>query len=176
MTYLGIVVGGVAGFLYWKFIGCASGTCPITSNKFISIAYGALLGSLLFSSIAGSATRKSFFGNLFSKDSASSYLNISPEEMMNLTSDTNYIVIDVRTPEEWRSGYIPETKYFIDYNSQDFNDKVLKLDTAGKYIIYCRSGNRSARACKTMHNLGFRHLYNLSGGIIKWNGDLKKDK
>ena len=53
MSYIGIITGGVAGFLYWKFIGCASGSCPITSNKYISVFYGALLGSLLLSTITG---------------------------------------------------------------------------------------------------------------------------
>ena len=41
------VLGGVAGFLYYKFIGCASGGCPITSNPFSSTLYGLLLGFVL---------------------------------------------------------------------------------------------------------------------------------
>lgn len=45
---IGMVVGAVAGYAYYFFIGCASGTCPITSNPFISVVYGALLGFLLF--------------------------------------------------------------------------------------------------------------------------------
>lgn len=45
---IGMVVGAVAGYAYYFFIGCASGTCPITSNPFISVIYGALLGFLLF--------------------------------------------------------------------------------------------------------------------------------
>lgn len=45
----GIVLGTVGGFLYWKFIGCNTGTCPITSNPFISSAYGAVMGGLIFS-------------------------------------------------------------------------------------------------------------------------------
>jgi len=44
----GIPVGGIAGFLYYHFVGCASGTCPITSNPYITVIYGALLGYLLF--------------------------------------------------------------------------------------------------------------------------------
>ena len=43
----GILVGAVGGYLYYHFVGCASGTCPITSNPYVSIAYGALLGYLL---------------------------------------------------------------------------------------------------------------------------------
>lgn len=47
----GIAVGAVAGFLYWKYVGCASGTCMITSRPVNSTAYGALMGYLLFSLI-----------------------------------------------------------------------------------------------------------------------------
>ena len=44
---IGIALGAVAGFLYWRFIGCTSGTCPITSKWYNSAAYGALIGILL---------------------------------------------------------------------------------------------------------------------------------
>lgn len=45
----GVVVGGVGGFLYWKLVGCDSGTCAITSNPGSSTLYGAMMGGLLFS-------------------------------------------------------------------------------------------------------------------------------
>lgn len=45
----GILVGAIAGFLYWKLVGCNSGTCMITSKWPNSTAYGALMGGLLFS-------------------------------------------------------------------------------------------------------------------------------
>lgn len=44
---IGIVVGGVAGFVYYRLVGCASGTCPITSNPYISVLYGSLMGYLV---------------------------------------------------------------------------------------------------------------------------------
>lgn len=44
---IGIALGALAGFLYWRFIGCTSGTCPITSRWYNSTAYGALIGVLL---------------------------------------------------------------------------------------------------------------------------------
>jgi xanthine/uracil permease len=48
LKIIGILVGSVAGFLYYHFIGCSSGTCPITSNPYMTVVYGALLGYLLF--------------------------------------------------------------------------------------------------------------------------------
>ena len=47
---IGIIVGGGLGFAYYKFVGCPSGTCPLTSNPVISTIYGAVLGVLLATS------------------------------------------------------------------------------------------------------------------------------
>lgn len=44
----GALVGALAGYLYWKFIGCASGTCAITSKPFNSSIYFAVMGALFF--------------------------------------------------------------------------------------------------------------------------------
>ncbi|NOS55237.1 MAG: hypothetical protein HOP37_03165 [Cyclobacteriaceae bacterium] len=49
LILIGAIVGMIAGFLYWKEVGCISGTCPITSNPVPSSLYGALMGGLLFS-------------------------------------------------------------------------------------------------------------------------------
>lgn len=51
ITITGIVIGACAGYLYYHFVGCATGTCPITSRPLNSTLYGALMGGLLFSSI-----------------------------------------------------------------------------------------------------------------------------
>jgi len=43
---IGIVLGAAGGFAYYRFVGCSSGACPITSNPYISTIYGAVLGAL----------------------------------------------------------------------------------------------------------------------------------
>lgn len=48
---IGLVVGGGLGFAYYKFVGCSSGTCPLTSNPFISTLYGGVVGALVASSL-----------------------------------------------------------------------------------------------------------------------------
>ena len=48
LTLVGVFVGLTGGYLYYHFVGCASGTCPITSKPLNSTLYGALLGGLLF--------------------------------------------------------------------------------------------------------------------------------
>lgn len=48
LTIAGVLVGTLGGYLYWHYIGCASGTCPITSNPLHATLYGSLMGELLF--------------------------------------------------------------------------------------------------------------------------------
>ena len=49
LTLLGVVIGALGGYLYWLYIGCSSGSCPITSSPFLSSMWGAIMGGLLFS-------------------------------------------------------------------------------------------------------------------------------
>jgi hypothetical protein len=44
---LGLILGAVAGFVWYKVVGCSTGSCPLTSNPFISTAYGAGIGLLI---------------------------------------------------------------------------------------------------------------------------------
>ena len=44
---LGVLVGAAAGYAYYRLVGCSSGTCPITSNPWISTGYGAVMGLLV---------------------------------------------------------------------------------------------------------------------------------
>lgn len=46
---IGIIIGAISGYLYYHFVGCASGSCSITSKPINSTLYGALMGGLLFS-------------------------------------------------------------------------------------------------------------------------------
>ena len=49
LAIIGIIHGAIGGYLYWHYIGCVSGTCPITSSPIMSTIWGALLGGLLLS-------------------------------------------------------------------------------------------------------------------------------
>ena len=48
ITSIGVIVGAIAGYAYYHFVGCASGTCAITSKPLNSTLYGGLMGGLLF--------------------------------------------------------------------------------------------------------------------------------
>jgi rhodanese-related sulfurtransferase len=88
--------------------------------------------------------------------------------------DTNTLVIDVRSPEEVADGFIPGTDLFINFFDGNFQDQLQKLDKTKTYIVYCHSGNRSAKAANVMQQLGFTTIYNLQGGISSWTGPLSQ--
>lgn len=48
LAIIGVVVGAVGGYLYWRFVGCSSGSCPITSSPTMSTIWGAAMGGLVF--------------------------------------------------------------------------------------------------------------------------------
>ncbi len=101
--------------------------------------------------------------------------NISAAEFSKVFNAENAIVMDVRTAGEVSAGYIPETTVFADINSSDFAKKIAQLDKEKTYIVYCRSGGRSAAAAQYMAGQGFKKVYNLSGGIGSWKGQLAKN-
>jgi rhodanese-related sulfurtransferase len=85
----------------------------------------------------------------------------------------NAIVLDVRTPGEWEEGVL-ETALKINFLAgQGFVDEVKQLDKSKHYFVVCRSGQRSAKACAIMKDLGFDKLYNLVGGMNGWEGTKK---
>ena len=73
-------------------------------------------------------------------------------EPVSISAET--VVIDVRTPEEFASGHL-EGAVNIDVQSASFDAAVSELPTDGEYVVYCRSGNRSAAAIDRMEGLGF---------------------
>ena len=89
-------------------------------------------------------------------------------------SDENAVILDVRTPEEFETSRIPNSKNIDFYNPQNFMQEIEKLDKDNSYYVYCRTGVRSANSCQLMNELGFDKVYNLLGGIVEWKGELDK--
>jgi len=81
--------------------------------------------------------------------------------------NADFVILDVRTEEEYIEGHI-ENALNMDFYSETFKQDLDKLDKNKTYLIYCRSGSRSARALQLMGELGFREVYNMSGGYIAW--------
>lgn len=84
-----------------------------------------------------------------------------------VVSDPDVVVLDIRTPEEVAAGAIPGAQVF-DFYSATFQGDIGELDRDTTYLVYCRSGNRSAQATQLMENLGFEDVYELEGGILAW--------
>ncbi|MFK2820597.1 rhodanese-like domain-containing protein [Flavobacteriaceae sp. LMIT009] len=99
--------------------------------------------------------------------------NLSQEDWKTqLDTDTNAVVLDVRTDAEVAEGIIPNAIQINIYEGQGFIYKLEELDKNKNYYVYCRSGNRSGQACAIMNQLGFENAYNLVGGILEWKGEL----
>ena len=58
LTIIGLIAGAIAGYLYYHFVGCVSGTCAITSKPLNSTLYGAMMGGLLFNMFKTGKTEK----------------------------------------------------------------------------------------------------------------------
>lgn len=97
--------------------------------------------------------------------------DISPEEAYELIQknkgNSDFIILDVRTPNEFSEGHI-EGAINIDFYSKSFREELNKLNKTKTYLVYCRTGHRSGLASKIMEELGFQHIYNMKGGIVKW--------
>lgn len=78
------------------------------------------------------------------------------------------IILDVRTPEEFESGHL-QNAVNADWNGDGFEAEISKLDKAKPVFVYCLSGARSASAANRMRTEGFKEVYQMDGGIIKWN-------
>ena len=103
------------------------------------------------------------------KKGASTYQNINAQDAKEIFSSSKEVIfLDVRTPEEIAEGKI-EGAMEIDYRDENFSDQIAKLEKDETYIVYCRSGRRSAEASEIMTNLGFSDVTNLEGGILAWN-------
>jgi len=79
-------------------------------------------------------------------------------------------IIDVRTPEEYLNGHFPNALN-MDWNGSDFDKQISSLDKGKPVFVYCLSGGRSTSAAYKMREVGFKEVYELDGGIMKWRRD-----
>ena len=88
-------------------------------------------------------------------------------QFQQLMEKENSILLDVRTPKEIAAGKI-EGALEIDVLAPDFMEKIKQLDQEATYLVYCKAGGRSAKACTIMKGQGFKKLHNLKGGYTEW--------
>ncbi|RLF58776.1 MAG: rhodanese-like domain-containing protein [Thermoplasmata archaeon] len=87
--------------------------------------------------------------------------------IQNNTENPNFIIIDIRTPEEYESGHLADS-IIIDYYESTFEKDIDQLDKEKTYLIYCRTGRRTGLAMDIMEDLNFLNVYNMLGGITQW--------
>ena len=94
-------------------------------------------------------------------------INLDVPKFAEKIAEADVVVLDVRTPEEFNSGHIPNA-INIDIYSDYFRADISALDKSKSYAVYCRSGKRSVDASSEMDSTGFKSTFNLTGGIIEW--------
>jgi rhodanese-related sulfurtransferase len=93
--------------------------------------------------------------------------NLGPGEFLQkLAKLPDYTLIDVRTPEEYAAGSLPNA-INMDFLGDDFWDAFEAIDKERPVLVFCRSSRRSVRTAMFMKNGGFREVYNLDGGLNK---------
>tara|TARA_A200000159_G_scaffold77564_1_gene71858 strand:- start:396 stop:701 length:306 start_codon:yes stop_codon:yes gene_type:complete len=99
-------------------------------------------------------------------------MDLTQEEWSSkLASDNKAYLLDVRTPEEFEEGHIPNATMLDIRQPESFMEGVQSMDSSKHYYIYCRSGARSAQACQVMNQMGIENTYNLLGGFMEWEGE-----
>ncbi|WP_330442132.1 rhodanese-like domain-containing protein [Flavobacterium sp. C4GT6] len=93
---------------------------------------------------------------------------VSPTEFSHKVEAEKGQLIDVRTPGEFKSGYI-DGALNIHLYDKDFEQRIDKLDKEETVYVYCKAGGRSAEAVEIMHEKGFKHIVELDGGMDAWN-------
>lgn len=101
-------------------------------------------------------------------DGQSKRINLSAIDFANKANELPTApIIDVRTPDEFSKGHLQNAKN-LDWNGNDFDKQVALLDKSKPVFVYCLSGGRSSSAANKMRNEGFKEVYELDGGIMKW--------
>lgn len=132
LLFIGFTVGALGGYLYYYFVGCVSGTCPITSKPLNSTLYGAVMGGLLFS--------------IFKKEK-----NIH-KKIKNQMMNSLKTILDVRTEEEFAGGHIAGS---INIPLHEIPGHLSEIKNMNQPVILCcASGNRSSQAAAYLKNLG----------------------
>lgn len=82
-------------------------------------------------------------------------------------ADTTSIILDVRTPEEYKEEHLAGARQLDFLNTSVFDAGIKLLDKSHTYYVYCRSGKRSHNACIKMKKQGFK-VFDMEGGILNW--------
>ncbi|MCK5073627.1 MAG: rhodanese-like domain-containing protein [Bacteriovoracaceae bacterium] len=130
----------------------------------LKILFPALV--LIFLSVASMA-QQSRQAESFNVKEHSITVHEAYQLIMQNTESDDFIILDVRTVDEYAKSHIKNSTNFDFYN-EDFLMFLDRLERGYTYLIYCRSGKRSLNTLKIMHEMGFENTFNMLGGISEW--------
>lgn len=119
-----------------------------------------LLSALMFTGCAGTSNHQT-----------NTYRNITMDEAVTMMAqETGYIILDVRRPDEFAAGHIPNA---INVPNESIGtDEIPELPNKDQLImVYCRSGRRSKEASEKLVKLGYTNIVEF-GGILDWKGEI----
>jgi rhodanese-related sulfurtransferase len=83
-------------------------------------------------------------------------------------SQKGFILIDVRSAEEHATGFIPGTDLNIEFSNIRTRHRDIGAQLEDHLVVYCQSGHRSNIAAEALADLGYRHVYNVTGSMNAW--------
>jgi rhodanese-related sulfurtransferase len=92
---------------------------------------------------------------------------ITADQMFEAIENESIQLIDVRTEEEYCSGKLKNAQNFCVTND-DFIARAKDLDKDKPVYLYCKVGGRSAKAAEVLKEMGFKFIYDMTGGIDEW--------
>lgn len=98
-------------------------------------------------------------------------VDLSPGEAHALIQihrdNPDFVILDVRTPAEFAEGHLAHA-ILVDFHGASFRQDIAQLDRQNIYLVYCQRGVRSDRTIRMMQEMGFQQVYNLPGGLARW--------
>ena len=114
-------------------------------------------------------------GLLMLGQSVSANQTMTTQELQNkLNAKENFVLLDVRTQEEYNAGYIAGA-ILLPYDEINAKATIVLPDKEKEIVLYCRSGRRSAIAKKFLLDLGYQKVVDF-GGVKRWEGELVRNK
>lgn len=106
-----------------------------------------------------------FMDNL---QTTATFIDVAPQQFSQDLKTGDYTLIDVRTLDEYNAGHLKNASQSDYYQTQAFTTYLGSLNVNGKYLIYCRTGKRSALVMQMMRDMGFTSVSDLAGGYNAW--------
>jgi len=113
--------------------------------------------------VGGSQTVSAYHSYVISVQKLKTTLEKAPDHLSK-----GFFLIDVRSPQEHAGGVIPGTDRNIEFSQMKIRHREIGAQPTDHIVVYCQSGHRSNIAAETLADLGYKHVYNVSGSMNAW--------